>query len=84
MYDPETLRKVLLIGDLFDTSMEDSTSSQTSVLNCASSTSVQNVVFRCEYLFYYWSEMNDNDGTFSQAPGTYVLHEILFHLHEKL
>jgi len=47
--------------------MEDSTSSQTSVLNCASSTSVQNVVFRCEYLFDYSSKMIDSGGTFSVA-----------------
>ena len=49
--------------------MEDPTSSQTSVLKCASSTSVHDVVFRCEYLFYYSSEMSDNDGTFSLALG---------------
>jgi len=48
-------------------SIEDSTSSQTSVLNCTSSTSVQNVAFRGEFLFYYSSEMNNNDGTFSLA-----------------
>ena len=29
---------------------------------------IQNVVFRCEYLFYYSAEMNDNDRTFSLAP----------------
>ena len=45
--------------------MEDSANTQTSVLNCSSSTSVQSVVFLCEYLFYYSSEMNDDDGTLS-------------------
>jgi len=52
----------------FGTSMEDSTSPQTSVFNCTNSTSVQNVVFRCEYLFYYSPEMNDNDGTCTLVP----------------
>ena len=51
------------------TSMEDSSCSQTSVLSCTSSTSVQNVGFPCEYLFYHSSEMNENDGLFFLAPG---------------
>jgi len=51
------------------TSMEDSTNSTTSILNCASSTSDQNVVFLCEYLWYYSSEIND--GTFFLAPEIY-------------
>ena len=64
--------------------MEDSNSSQTSVKNCTSSTNVQHVVFRSEYLFYYSSEMNDNDGTFSlPPPPEYILHEFLIKSHEK-
>ena len=38
------------------------------VINWTSSTSVQNVVFRCEYMSHYSSEIDDNDGTFSLAP----------------
>jgi len=66
----------------FGTSMEDSISSQTSVLICTSSTSVQNIVFCYEYLFYYSSEIIDHDGTFPWPP-EYVLHEFLLKSHEK-
>jgi len=53
--------------------MEDSTSFPISLLNCTSSSSVQNVVFLCEYLFYFSFEMNDNGETFSLAPAEYIL-----------
>jgi len=49
--------------------MKDSIISQTSVLNCTNSMRIQNVCFSLRIpLFYYPSEMSDNDGTFSLAP----------------
>jgi len=43
--------------------------------------SVQNVVFRCIYLFYYPYEMNDTE-YFPWLP-EYVLHEFLLKSHKK-
>jgi len=59
---------IIFKSNQIGTTIEDLISSQTSVLNYTSLTSVKNVVFRCEYLFYYSSKMNDNDETFSLAP----------------
>ena len=62
--------------------MEDSTSSQTSVLNSTSSTSVQNVVFCYKISFVIRQKKMTMTGHFPWSP-RYVLHEFLFKSHEE-
>jgi len=45
--------------------------------------SVQNAIFRCEFLFHYSSEMNDNDGIFYLVLVTCSPNESVFKPHEK-